>query len=104
MKDALHVSCGRCRGSVKGLAYLAVGNDASADQLRDFLVPGREPGLLGVGLWRQPVGEHFDHCVRAAEAMPVVANENHSGGCDEDGQRGLNPANGPSSQSAQWDG
>lgn len=64
-KDALHVSCGRCRGDLKGPAYLAVGNDTLADQIKDFLLPSREPGLLGVRIWRQPVGEHLDHRVRA---------------------------------------
>ena len=65
VKDALHVSCGRCRGDVKGPGYLAVGNDTLADQIKDFLLPGCKPGLPGVGIRRQPVGEHFDHRVCA---------------------------------------
>jgi hypothetical protein len=64
-KDALHVSCGRCQGNVEGPGYLAVGNDTLADQVKDLLLPRREPGLPGAGIQRQPIREHFDHRVRA---------------------------------------
>src|SRR5215469_2235609 len=85
VKDILHVGCGGCRGDLEGPGYLVVGDDPLADQVKDFLLTGREPGLPGVGIGRQPASEHFDHRVCAPEAIPVVSNENHSGDCDEGG-------------------
>lgn len=65
VQDVLHVSCGRCRGDVEGPGYLAVGNDALADQVKGLPLPGSEAGLPGVAIRRQPIREHFDLRVAA---------------------------------------